>query len=221
MSKLSFPGFVLAGGALSTLAGQKIHFEVYSDNAGVPNGNPETVAPTYLWNYVATIGSTAGLTLTGNTIAINLATAGATPTNLAPGKYWMVVYKTTPTFGTGANANGWLWFESTAANGYNAQNIDPGLIFQGATGSWTDNPSVGATAGMAMHIEQTAACGAPWLSTSPSTLTLAGLLSGGVTVTVNSALFPPATTTSSAFLCIDSNDAVHSVYAVPVTAKQN
>ncbi len=221
LSKLSFPGFVLAGGALSTLTGQKIHFEVYADNAGVPNGNPETVAPSFVWNYVATIGSTAGLTLTGNTIAINLVTAGAAPSNLAPGKYWMVVYKTTPTFGTGANANGWLWFESTAANGYNAQNIDPGFIFTGATGNWTDNTVGGDFPGMAMHIEQTAACGASWLTTSPSTLTLAGLTSGAVTVTVNSAQFPPSTTTTSGFLCIDSNDAAHSVYVVPVTAKQN
>ncbi len=221
LSKLSFPGFVLAGGDLSTLTGQKINFEVYANNAGVPNGNPDTVAPSYLWHYVATMGSTAGLTVSGNTIAIDLNLAGATPTNLAPGKYWMVVYLSTPTFGSGQYANGWLWFESTAANGYNGHNIDPGMIFQGSTGNWTDNTASGDSPGMAMHIEQTAACGAPWLTTSPSTLTLAGLLSGAVTVTVNSALFPAATTTSSAFLCIDSNDAAHPVYAVPVTATQN
>lgn len=220
LSKLSFPGFVLAGGALATLGGQNINFEIYSDNAGVPNGNPDTATPGYVWHYVATIGTTTGLNVAGNTIAIDLNAAGAPATNLASGKYWMVVYLSTPAIGSVAQANGWLWFESTLAHGYDAQNIDPGHIF-GGSGNWTNNTTTGDFRSMSMHIEQIGPCGATWLGTSPSTLTLGGLTSGAVTVSVDSTKFPVGQSTATAFLCIDSNDATHPVYVVPVTATQN
>ncbi|MFC5488863.1 S8 family serine peptidase [Dokdonella soli] len=225
VSRLIFPGFVLSpsrGSLATNFAGRKIHFEIYGDMAGVPSGNPDTVAPSYLWNYVATIGTTAGLNVAGNTISLDLTAApSVTPTNLPAGKYWMVVYLEASTFGTGAVANGWLWFESTAANGTNAQNIDPGLIFTGSTGNWTDDTLSGDFPGMAMHIEQIAPCGAAWLTTTPPTLTLGGLLNGAVTVNVDSTKFPPGKTTAATLLCLDSNDATHPVFAVPVTATQH
>ncbi|GAA0721760.1 hypothetical protein [Dokdonella soli] len=129
----------------------------------------------------------------------------------------MAAYLATPTFGTGNYANGWLWYQSSAANGSNAQDIDPGKIDPNSSGSWTNNNNPG----MAMHIEQVAACGAPWMTTTPVTLTLKGLLSGSVTVTVDSTQFPAGQNKAAALLCIDSNNAAHPVCAVPVTATQN
>ena len=218
LTKLSFPGFVTGATSLSGFAGANIHFEIYSDSAGIPNGNPETVAPSYVYSFVAVIGTTPGLSVAGNTISLNLVTAGATPTALTPGRYWMVVW---PEINYASGP--WAWFESVANFGNDAHNIDPGNLGGGGNIVWTDNTSSpGNFPGMAMHIEQNVACGAPWLSTSPTSLSLGAQLSGPVTVTANSTLFPvPGPGSATAYLCLDSNDANNPVLAVPVTATQN
>lgn len=215
LTRMTFPGFVLSGGNLSTHNGTKIHFEIYSDAGGTPNGNPETVTPSYVWHYVGTIASSgSGMTLTGNTISLNLVTApGITPTDLAPGTYWMVVYYEPTTTGTGQFPNGWLWFESTAANGNDAMGIVPT-----GSGVWTDNTNGGDFPGMAMHIETQITCGAPWLSAAPGTLTIGAVNNAPLTVTANSTLFPVGSTSEYAYLCLDSNDTAHPVYATPIHA---
>jgi hypothetical protein len=224
LSKLSFPGFVTGSTSLAGYAGNNIHFEIYADNAGVPNGNPETVAPSYIWNYVAVIGSTPGLSVAGNTISIDLAAAGAAATALPAGTYWLVAYPETQ-YSTSA----WAQFESVTTFGNNAHVINPLGDFGFGT-NWIaiTDPSYGATnPGMALHIEASVPCGAAWLSTNPPTMSIGGLLSAPLTVTANSALFAPAPgiaapgVSRSAYLCIDSNDANHPVVAVPVTAIQH
>jgi hypothetical protein len=219
LTKLVFPGFPTTATALAGSAGKKIHFEIYADNAGAPNGNPETLAPSYVWNYVATIGTTAGLSVAGDTIFIDLNAAGATPTALLPGRYWVVVY---PELNTTVSA--WAWFESETTFGYNAHVASPQGIF-GLSATWLDvtDPFYGSTfPGMALHIEGQVACGALWLSTAPPTLSLGGETTATVTVTANSALFPvPGPGTAKGFVCLDSNDASFPVLAVPVTATQN
>ncbi len=215
LSKLVFPGFVTKGASLAGYAGNPVHFEIYADMAGTPVGNPETVAPSYVWNFVATIGTTAGLSVDGNTISIDLNAAGASATTLAPGRYWMVAYPETA-YATG----GWAQFESTSTFGYNAHVINPQGSF-GIGTVWLDNtdPTNGDIyPGMAMHIEAMVPCGATWLSTSPGSLMLDGHLSAPVTVTADSTQFPGAASSASAYLCLDSNDAAHPVYVVPVTA---
>lgn len=216
LTSLTFPGFPV-GAAIA--AGKKIHFEIYGDAGGKPNGNPETVAPSYLWHFVATAGTTPGVGYATSTISINLATAGAPATALPPGRYWVTVYPELP-----YASSRWAWFESTGTFGYNAHVIDPQGGFGFGTG-WTDmtDPAYGNTyPGMALHIEAKVPCGAAWLSTAPPALTLPGRSSKDVTVTANSALFPvPGPGTASAFLCLDSNDASFPILAVPVTATQN
>jgi hypothetical protein len=216
LSKLSFPGFMAGSTALSGFPGTKIHFEVYADNAGIPNGNPETAAPSYVYSFVATTGTTNGLAVAGDTISVDLAAAGAPPTALPPGRYWIVVWPEL------AYANGaWVWFESTSTFGYNAHNIDPGALAGGST-AWTDNTSSGDLPGLAVHLEAQVPCGAAWLSTAPPTLSLDGKLSDTVTVTADSTQFPvPGPGSATAFLCLDSNDPATPVLAVPVTATQN
>jgi hypothetical protein len=140
LSKLSFPGFVTGSTSLAGYAGANVHFEIYADNGGVPNGNPETVAPSYVWNYVAVIGTTTGLDVTGNTISIDLNAAGATATALPAGTYWMVVYPETQYF-----VSAWAQFESVTTFGNNAHVINPLGDFGFGT-NWTDitDPSYGA-----------------------------------------------------------------------------
>jgi hypothetical protein len=214
LSKLSFPGFMAGATPLSESPGTKIHFQVFADNAGIPNGNPETVAPSYVYSFVATIGTTSGLNVANDTISIDLNAAGAPASALPPGKYWIVVW---PEF---AYASGpWVWFESETTFGYNAHNIDPAGL-GGTNTAWTDNTASGDFPGMAIHMEGQVACGAPWISTTPSTLTLDGKLSDTVTVTADSTLFP-APGTATAFVCLASNDAATPVLAVKVTATQN
>jgi hypothetical protein len=216
LSKLSFPGFMTGATPLSELPGTKIHFQVFADNAGIPNGNPETVAPSYVYSFVATIGTTNGLNVANDTISIDLNAAGAPGTALPPGRYWIVVWPEL------VYANGpWAWFESETTFGYNAHNIDPAGLGGGST-AWTDNTSSGGFPGMAIHMEGFVPCGAPWISTTPSTLTLDGKLSDTVTVTADSTQFPvPGPGTATAFVCLDSNDAATPVLAVKVTATQN
>jgi hypothetical protein len=228
LTRLSFPGAHngTSSDMSTAFAGSGIHFEIYADNAGIPNGHPETAAPSHIWSYVATIGSTAGLSVTGDTISIDLSVAPAVaPTNLAPGKYWIAVYLDAPTFYV-ANTpfiNGWFWSMSPATNGSDAHYIDPGHVFANTTGVWQDNAGAGpgADPGMAMHIDQAVACGAPWLTTAPSTLTIGAGLSKPMNVTIDSTKFPAGQTSVSGYLCLASNDPAHPIYSVPVTATQN
>jgi subtilisin family serine protease len=221
LDKLSFPGFVTGATALSGFAGTPITFQIYTDNAGAPSGNPETVAPSYVWSYAATIGSNAGLNLDNNTISLDLVAAGAPPTALPPGRYWVTVFPQIPYGATGAGP--WAWFESPVTFGNNAHVINPAGDF-GIGTNWiaiTDPANGDSFPGMAIHIEGQVPCGATWLSTSPSSLSLSGLSSAPVTVTADSTKFPGAATSANGFLCLDSNDAKFPVLAVPVSATQN
>jgi len=218
LTKLTFPGFNV-GSSLASNVGKKVHLEIYADAAGKPNGNPETIVPSYLYHYVATIGTTTGIDVAGNTISIDLDAAAAPPTALAPGRYWVVVY---PELNYATSR--WLAFDSVTTFGYNAHAINPKGSFKFGTG-WTDftDPVYGAAyPGIALHIEGNVPCGAAWLGTTPSSLSLPGLISGVVSVTADSTHFPvPGPGTVRGFLCIDSNDANFPVLAVPVTATQN
>jgi len=218
LTKLSFPGFVTGTVGLANLtASSPISFQIFQDSAGSPNGNPETATTTSVWSFSATVGS-PGLTVTGNTISIDLEAAGAPATNLAPGRYWITVFPRM-NYATGA----WAWFESPVTFGNDAHVINPKGFFQiGA--NWLDvmDPGYGNSfPGMAIHMAGKVACGAPWLSTTPGSLMVDGLASKTVTVTVDSSQFPAASTTATGFLCLDSNDAKVPVLAVPVTATQH
>jgi hypothetical protein len=203
LSKLSFPGFTTGSTPLSGFAGANIHFEIYTDVAGAPSGNPETVAPSYIYSFVAVIGTTPGLDVTGDTISLDLTAAGAPATALSAGRYWMVVWPEIA-YGDGR----WAWFESVNTFNSNAHKIDPDNLSGGGVTTWVDNTASGGFPGMAMHIEAKVACGAGWLSATPSTLTIAAGDSAQLTV------FGPVPDT--AYLCLDSNDPANPVLAVQV-----
>jgi len=209
LSAIVVPGFS-TGTPLSSLAGAGVHFQIYANAGGLPDGGPEGLGNAPVYSYDTTIGST-GLSVAGNTISLDLAAAGATATNLPAGTYWLVVF-VDMAYGTDG---GFAQFVTTTGHGSTGAEFGP--VF-GET-NWsaiTDAP------GFAMHIEEQVPCGAAWLSAAPPTLTLGGLLSGTVTVTADSTQFPVPGNGSSAdaYLCIDSNDANNPVVAVPVHAHQ-
>lgn len=209
LSAIVVPGFS-TGTSLSSLAGTGVHFQIYADAGGLPDGGPEGLGNAPVYSYDTTIGST-GLSVAGNTISLDLVAAGATATNLPAGTYWLVVFVDMAY----ATDGGFAQFVTTAGQGNIGAEFGP--VF--AETNWaaiTDAP------GFAMHIEEQVPCGAAWLSTTPPTLTLGGLLSGTVTVTADSTQFPTPGhgMTADAFLCIDSNDANNPVVPVLVHALQ-
>jgi len=210
LSLVVVPGFS-TGSPLSSLTGAGVHFQVYGNAGGLPNGGPEGLGNAPVYSYDTTIGST-GLDVTGNTITLDLAAAGAPATNLPAGTYWLVVY-VDMAFGTDG---GFAQFVTTTGQGNTGAEYGP-VFSETNWSAITDAP------GFAMHIQEQVPCGAAWLSTTPATLSLAGLASAPLTVTANSTQFPvPGVGQSAtAYLCLDSNDANYPVTATPVTAIQH
>jgi Subtilase family/PA domain len=215
LTQIVTPGFS-TGTALTALAGHGVHFRLFGDAPGFPNGDPEGItSPTLpVYSFDTTIGST-GLSVAGNTISLNLVAAGAPATNLTAGRYWLVV-DVDMAFGTDG---GWAQFVSNQSNGDGAQEFGP--VF-GET-QWSPIAGQGGPqSAFAMHIEEQVPCGAAWLSTSPATLAVGAQQSAPVTVSADSTMFPfPGPGTATAFLCLDSNDANTPVLAVPVSATQH
>ena len=207
LSRIFVPGFS-TGAALTSLTGHGVHFRVYGNASGLPNGDPEGItSPTpAVYSFDTTIGS-AGLSVVGNNLNLDLVAAGAPATNLAAGTYWLVAY-VDMAFGTDG---GFAQFVTTAGQGNTGAEFGP--VF-GET-AWAAIPDA---PGFAMHIEEQVPCGAPWLSTTPATLSIGALDSAPLTVNVDSDFFPGVDTSATAFLCLDSNDPATPVLAVPVSA---
>ncbi len=212
LSRIVAPGFVGAPGApLNTLTGHLVHFRIYHDQANHPDGAPEagtTPNNAPAWAFDAVIGTTPGLSVAGGTITLDLAAAGSN-TNLAAGRYWFLVYPEQNVTTDGQ----WAWNVSKQGSGNPINYFAP---YYGPTTAWgADN----GHPGMALRIEQRIACGAPWLSATPGTLSLGGLQNGPVTVSADSALFGSGSS-AIGYLCLQSNDANAPLTAVRVTATQ-
>lgn len=211
LSVIEAPGFS-TGLSLSSLTGHMVHFEIYGDDSGLPDGAPETTASSNavpIWSFNATIGTTPGLDVDGDTIRLNLDQASASATALPPGTYWVTVY---PEINL-TTQGGWALFASTVGHG------NPLVAFGPVFGD-TDWAPDSEFPGLALHLEQKVACGAPWLTTSPSTLSIDGLSSDTVAVTADSTQFASGTSVA-AYLCIQSNDADEPIHTVRVEATQN
>lgn len=214
LSKISAPGFVPSGGtALSALpTSQMIRFRIYADNAGAPAGDPEHTAVPPVWSYSAARNG-AGVTVTGNTIALNLTNAAVPPTNLSTGRYWVEVNPEETTA-----QGGWVQFVSNSTRFGNPPRSWAGPVFTGGDSTWdllsTDYP------GFALRIEQTGTCGGAWLTAGTPTLTIGALSSTALSLSVDSTLFPSGTT-ASGFLCLQSNDAATPTQLVRVVAIQH
>jgi len=215
LSKLSFPG-VTAYTPLSYLGG-KINLYIFANSSGKPAGRPG-LGGSEVWKFASCVGC-PGVDVTGDTISIDLIAAGATPTNLAVGTYWIVVAPELGSYWDASNeGNGdaWYWFRSRKTLASHAKVTD---LDNNPPSYWADTKD--PIASMAMHIEQKVTCGAPWLSTAPATLTIDALLSSTVTVTADGNKFPSGQKSVSAYLCLNSDDAASPVYPVRISATKS
>jgi hypothetical protein len=220
LALIRVPGFMTVPTSLASLVGQPVHFRIYRDAAGIPNGAPEKPQsdpnnpPT--WQFDRSIGQ-SGLNVTGDTITLDLTAAGAPPTNLAPGTYWVTVYPELSYSGLGGG--GWAAVLANSGSGNPAQMVAP----TSGIPNWVSISSHYGTplSDMAMHVEQKVACGAPWLSATPGSLSLGGLSNAPLTVSVDSSNFDGGVTSEVGYLCIQSTDAGKPTAVVRITATQN
>ena len=194
---------------LDNLYGNRVHYRIYRDAGGKPDGAPDSNPPVNnppVWSFDPQIGDW-GLDTTNDTITLDL-TAVAQHTNLAAGHYWLLVYPE-----MSSNYFGWAWFGSDVNSGSKA------MTFSTGTGAdWVVHNDPGG--GMALRIEQTVACGAPWLSATPPVLTVDALASVNASVSVDSTKFGGGNS-AVGYLCLQSNDPTTPVSVVRVNATQN
>ena len=197
------------------VAPTSITWRIYGDAGGKPNGNPEDgsgAAP--VWTYTAGPTS-AGVSMTnGRDIIINLAAAGQT-VNLTPGTYWFSVAPTYPnpfpSSGT-STAGPWYWFGATQQGALGMLTGDE----YGAS-DWTATTTYSAATTVkdfAFKIEGTIACGAPWLSLSPTSGTNTTGTNTPVTATFDATGMSAGVYNATA--CFGSNDPVTPVATAAV-----
>jgi hypothetical protein len=208
-----FDGFASNGGD-TTVEIDAFTVEVYADNGGVPDGDPES-AGTALYTLTLPIGD-PNLTVTaGGEITVDVLGANGNSWNVSAGNYWVSGYANF------VGANRWNWYAGNQASGDvdHAQIIDPSDAFGSGFTSWTDLTNVDPVfAGLAFSVTSEYTCGAPWLSTSPSSGTgVAAGSSDSLAVTVDATGLPVGVHTAA--LCITSNDTDQPTVVVPVTVE--
>lgn len=194
-----------------------LHWRIFADAGGLPADHPGGSIPP-VWRFDATAGS-PGVSVTEvrnstglmvDVVHLDLAAAGL-HTALPPGRYWLMVYPTVPcTPLSPISCDGWNWSGSTEGNGTGPVQRAPSI-----SGTWTRITTV---PGLTMTIESRPACAAPaWLGATGLPLGLAAFADAGVTVTASAAALGgvPAT----AYLCLQSNDAVAPLLPVQVNVQ--
>ncbi len=204
----------------NSLASQSaIRWAIYPDASGSPAGNPETNAGAALWTFSSPPGG-AGVTIepTG-IITLNL-TAAAQTVDLPAGTYWLSVFPTYAGDIQPAGAARWNWFQSEVQAGP-SKLIAPGGLFGGAAPNWSATGAGGLgtaiqdTAFILTGVQGALECGAPWLSITPTSGTVAPGATGNVSVQLNASTLAAGTHTAN--LCIDSNDPANPTVIVPVS----
>ncbi len=193
------------------LYGYPVHFRIYRDAGGKPDGSPENDTPLSnapVWSYDAEVGDW-DLDTTNDNIMLDMTVDGQS-TNLAAGNYWLVVYPEMEDMYLG-----WAWFGSEVNSGSTALSLATAYA-----PDWRAHDADGEPPGMALRIEQQITCGAPWLSAAPPQLNLGALASATVSVSVDSTKFGGGNS-ATGFLCLQSNDSANPVSVVRVNAVQN
>lgn len=206
LSLISVEGFTLGTGSLNNATA--INLRVYADNGGVPNGAPRFdgsnvgAAPVFSASLPRTApGVVVGDGQFGGRITLDLAAAGITPPQLPAGRYWVAVYPTLP--GTGA-VGSLRWIAAINGTGAALNGLTPVSKLSSNALSWAPMASGGnPVSGIAMTVRGALSCGAPWLSTTPSSGTLGLGASETVTVNFNATGLSPGTYTAN--LCLSAN----------------
>lgn len=220
VTRIRAEGF-MTGSPTSSLdaRAQLITFRIYNNGAGnVPAGDPDAGTAGELWKCdVAT--TNPGLEFrtaerSDNAIfELNLGTVTgcpAAPVLQAGNKYWFAV---TPTINGTSAQRRWAWFRALEADtvGSPAQRIAPALF--GIT-AWESIP---APADLALTVQGTVACGAPWLSLDLGGDTLGIGASSSATLTINPAGLAPGDHVG--YVCFDTqgSDPDEAKVVLPVT----
>lgn len=213
VASLRADGFVLPGGTnLTTTTAPTITFEVYEDDGGVPAGAPEGVGDAPVWAYTAA-SNAAGITVTGNNIGLNLATAGAPALNLGPGRYWLLVYPNMIGNGAGNAAANPLWAWRHVGVGPSVSGPAPQTIQPSLDDAW------GAVtgAGLAGVINGGITCGVDFATLDSSSGDLGANETDTLTVTFDTDGLAPGV--YSGYLCASTNgtDPDEPLLVVPVS----
>ena len=189
------------GGAIPVTA--QIGWSIFADAGGVPAGDPQASPNAAVWRYTAAANS-AGMSVAGGTLRLNLAAAGQTLL-LQPGRYWLVPQVNVPF------AQRWAWLNSLQGDGGPVRTIQPTAA--PPANAWST--PTGAPAGLAFAVSGTATCNAPWITAvAPASGRAAAGAPANVTVTVNTAGLAPGNYTG--FVCLGSNDPARATAAVRV-----
>ena len=219
-ANLSFiytPGFAQPNSLSSFGPNLPLHWRIYADNGGKPNGHPEdNSAPVWSFDTTAANPGVAIGTRSADDLKLNLAAAGAPPTALPPGRYWLVVYPTFPCLGAGSGCASGTWYWATSASGSGST---PQTIEFPATATipgWTEiDPALGK--GLAMELGSTVSCTTPsWLSQTGLPVTLGEKGTSSMTVTATA---PLGGTAATGYVCV-STASPASVTTVQVNARQ-
>jgi hypothetical protein len=220
VASLRADGFVLPGGVnLTTATAPALNFAVYADAAGVPAGAPEGVGAAPVWTFSAAANA-AGINVGGNNIGLNLATAGAPPLNLAPGRYWLTVWPNMIGNGAGSTAANPIWVWRITGTGAPLALNAPKIIVPSSSANpeWV-TPTTGGQPAQAMSavVNATIQCGAPWLVPTTGSGSLGSLANAAVPVNVDATGL--AAGTYRALLCVSSNgtDPAVAFATLPVT----
>lgn len=189
IARILVNGFMTGGGKLENAT--NLDWSIFRDVNGNPEGNPETTPQLAVWRYTAAPNS-AGVSMSGDAIRLNLAVAGQN-LNLAAGRYWLVASARTPT------ATSWAWFGSL-----DGDNVLRTLSVAGdGTGAWR---AAAGHAGLAYTLEGTNECGKSWIG-APNRA-FGRIPSGGAVDTqVQIDTAGLAAGTYVGYICVASNDA--------------
>jgi uncharacterized repeat protein (TIGR01451 family) len=198
-------------GFTTLLNATSLTWQLYKDNAGVPDGDPSGGGNPPVWTLTlpptdtqVTISNGSGA-LPSNT-TLNL----TKPIFVPPGTYWLVFYPTLNFSGGGQYGRQ----ASDTTNNYHGQFINPGGGFGYGT-SWQDWAVIGATQqDIAFRLEGKIS-DVPWLSENPTSGTVKAGGSSVVQVTFDSTGLTPGQYLAS--LDFNSNDPATPVVNVPVS----
>lgn len=206
MHRVEAQGFNVAGSLAASASALSVF--VFPDNGGQPSGDPSQNPGAAIYSFQTTTTG-PGVSVLNNTINIDLVAAGQN-WPLGPGTYWLVV-RAHLTF-----ANRWVWYANTTAYGQTAQAIAVGATPPGNV--W--GPLTSGFQSLAMRIDRTAGCGAPWITgISNQSGNLGASTSVNVQLTLDSAGLSPGV--YQTYVCVDSNDSDEALTPIPVNFTVN
>jgi len=136
-------GSIFVSGSGNLINASALHWQIYADSGGVPDGNPSGSGNPPLWS-VSLPPTDPQVSIAGGNVTLSLTRR----LHLEPGTYWLFFYPSL-TFGSYGQ---YFWNTSGSTNGYIAKWINPGNGF--GYGTLIDiSPTIVAQKDLAFRIE--------------------------------------------------------------------